>query len=96
MQMIEQEEKGTTIITEEKKGNTGPELALSRDEEIRILKGSFLNLYRKFMAQSREVEELRKGLKKAESQNVKLKELNRVLLDREYSEGISEDSLPIF
>ena len=62
IQMIEQEEKGTPVITEGNVVHGRCELALTREEKIRLLKTSFLNLHKKFTAQSREVAELRKGL----------------------------------
>ena len=96
VQMIEEEEKRTTHILEEKKGETKRGLALSRDEENRILKESFLNLYKKFLAQGKELEEARDHNERLEGQNAKLRELNRVLLQREYSEGLVEDAHPVF
>jgi hypothetical protein len=54
-----------------------------------------LNLYKKFLAKSHEVEELGQKYESERNENRKLKELNRLLLEGEYKSQCFEDLTPI-
>jgi hypothetical protein len=85
LQILDEEEKHCTKIVEEKKVETKKSPAFSTTEENRILKQSFLNLYKKFLAKSHQLEELQGKYEAQRQENGKLKEMNRLLLEGEYS-----------
>jgi hypothetical protein len=58
MQILDEEEKHCDKIIEEKRPQIKKALNFSKEEENRILKQSFLNLYKKLLAKSHELEQL--------------------------------------
>lgn len=70
-------------------------LNLTQEEENRILKQSFLNLYKKLIAKTEQVKELEKKYESERVENVRLKQMNKFLMQGEYSQGRREDETPI-
>lgn len=58
LQILEEEEKHCSKIIDEKRTEVKKTLGISIVEENRILKQSFLNLYKKFLATSLKLDEL--------------------------------------
>ena len=86
MQILDEEEKSCRQIVEEKTVQESKKVpVMSKIEENRILKQSFLNLYKKFLAKTQELEQLQGKYECAKQENGKLKEMNRLLLQGEYS-----------
>jgi hypothetical protein len=96
VQILDEEEKSCRQIMEEKvvveSKKTPP---MSKAEENRILKQSFLNLYKKFLAKAQELEQLSGKYESARQENGKLREMNRLLLQGEYGQQCLQDLTPI-
>lgn len=58
LQILEEEEKHCSKIIDEKRIDVKKPLGISINEENRILKQSFLNLYKKFLAATLKLDEL--------------------------------------
>lgn len=95
MQILDEEEQHCSKIIEEKRVEIKKSPALSKSEENRILKQSFLNLYKKFLAKTHELEQLQSKFETQRQENNKLREINRLLLEGEYARQGLQDLTPI-
>lgn len=95
VQILDEEESHCNNILEEKKLDRKKSLNLTQEEENRILKQSFLNLYKKLIAKTDQLKDLEKKYDSERLENVRLKQMNKFLMQGEYSQGRREDETPI-
>lgn len=94
MQILEEEESRCNSILEERlEARRQP--PLSQEQENRILKQSFLNLYKRLIAKTAELEDTQKKYEAERAENQKLKEFNKFLLQREYAHAPVQNAPPI-
>jgi type I site-specific restriction-modification system R (restriction) subunit len=93
MQILDEEEQACRQIVEEAPPLKKP--ALTQAEQNRILKQSFLSLYKKLLAKSQEVDQLQAKYDAQRTENAKLREMNRMLLQGEYAQDVLQDLTPI-
>jgi hypothetical protein len=95
MQILDAEESHCNSILEERREAVRQPRLLSQEEENRLLKQSFLSLYKKFLAASTQLEDAHRKYESERAENEKLRQLNKFLLQGEYSRTAAEDATPI-
>lgn len=95
MQILDTEESHCNSIMEERREGAR-QLQLSQEEENKLLKQSFLSLYKKLLARTAQLEETSKKYEAIRAENEQLKQFNKyMLLQSEQSRAHNEDIPPV-
>lgn len=96
LQILDEEESHCNDILEEKRLERKYPLTMTQEEENRLFKRSFLNLYKKMVAKTEQLKEMERKYESERQENAMLKEMNRYIMQGEYSQQRWEDGTPIY